>query len=135
MTRSGRVQSVALFGDAVTAEGVDWGSENGAALANMLLILEPMNAGPAIMQPAPPSYVSRTKGRIKNYNKLTKKQKAMRLRDEAINDLRVAGVWPAFWMIAKWALMALAKRILMNWLLSQLEAEQDNSVQVTVTGE
>lgn len=130
MTRSERVCSVACFGDAVTAEGVDWGSEDGAALANMMLVLEPMTSGPAM-----PSYVSRTKGRIRNYDRLTKKQKAMRLRDEAINDLRVAGVWPAFWMIAKWALMSLAKRVLLNWLLSQLESEQDNSVQVTVTGD
>jgi len=134
MTRSERVCSVACFGDAVTAEGVDWGSDEGQQLSLMFDVLEPVNVGPAIMQPAQ-SYVSRTKGRIKNYDKLTKKQKAAKLRDEAINDLRVAGVWPAFWMIAKWALMALAKRILMNWLLSQLEAEQDNSVQVTVTGE
>ena len=131
MTRSERGCSVACFGDAVTAEGVDWGTDDGRELANMLLVLEPINSTPIPAQ----SYVSRTKGRIKNYNKLTKKQKAIRLRDEAINDLRVAGVWPAFWMIAKWALMSLAKRVLLNWLLSQLEAEQDNSVQVTVTGE
>lgn len=131
MTRSERVCSVACFGDAVTAEGVDLGSEDGAALVNMMLVLEPINSTPIPAQ----SYVSRTKGRIRNYDRLTKKQKAMRLRDEAINDLRVAGVWPAFWMIAKWALMSLAKRVLLNWLLSQLESEQDNSVQVTVTGE
>lgn len=128
MSRSGRVQSVACFGDAVTAEGIDWGSDEGIEIENMLLVLEPIG-GPT------DSYVSRTKGRIKCYEKLTKKQKAAKLRDAAIDDLRVAGVWPAFWMIAKWALMALAKRILMNWLLSQLEAEQDNSVQVTVTGD
>jgi hypothetical protein len=124
MTRSERVCSVACFGDAVTAEGVDWATDDGRELANMLLVLEPINSTPIPAQ----SYVSRTKGRIKNYDRLTKKQKAMRLRDEAINDLRVAGVWPAFWMIAKWALMSLAKRVLLNWLLSQLEAEQDNSV-------
>lgn len=125
---SGRVQSVAFFGDAVESEGVDWGSEDGAEIANMLLVLEPAG-GPT------DSYVSRTKGRIKGYDKLTTKQKAAKLRDAAIDDLRVAGVWPAFWMIAKWALMALAKRILMNWLLSQLESEQNTSVQVTVTGD
>lgn len=134
MTRSERVCSVACFGDAVTAEGVDWGSDEGQQLSLMFDVLEPVNTWPAVVQSSQ-SYVSRTKGRIRNYDRLTKKQKAMRLRDEAINDLRVAGVWPAFWMIAKWALMSLAKRVLLNWLLSQLEAEQDNSVQVTVTGE
>lgn len=59
----------------------------------------------------------------KSLNKQSKKHVAKRIAAEAYKELHAAGFLPGFWAIAQWAFIAIMKRLILNWILDQLEEE------------
>lgn len=59
----------------------------------------------------------------KDLNKRSKKQVAKQIAAEAYKELNKAGFLPGFWSVAYWLFVATMKRLILNWILDQLEEE------------